>query len=79
MADEQGTDDASSGGNAEFAQAFKDLAKGERTASALESHLTSLESKIDALLASVDKQGNDKPFITENGKSSSKDSSQKDE
>jgi hypothetical protein len=35
-------------------QAFLELAKGERTAAALESHLDSLESKIEALLAKAE-------------------------
>ncbi|KAI0381921.1 hypothetical protein F5Y04DRAFT_53852 [Hypomontagnella monticulosa] len=39
---------------AEMAQAFKDLARGEQQAAALEASLTSLESKLDALLASVE-------------------------
>jgi len=43
-------------GDTDLAQAFKDLAKGERTASAMEHQLTSLEHKIDELLASVDNQ-----------------------
>ncbi|KAA6416292.1 MAG: hypothetical protein FRX48_01012 [Lasallia pustulata] len=38
-------------------QAFKDLAKGEKTASAMETQLTQLEKKIDDLLASVDDAG----------------------
>ncbi|KAK3988125.1 hypothetical protein QBC44DRAFT_330182 [Cladorrhinum sp. PSN332] len=33
-------------------QALKDLARGEQTASALETNLTSLESRLDELLAS---------------------------
>ncbi|QDS67470.1 hypothetical protein FKW77_000906 [Venturia effusa] len=39
---------------AEFAKAFKELQKGEQTAAALENHLTSLEKKIDDLLASAE-------------------------
>lgn len=35
---------------AEVAQAFKDLERAEQTAAALESHLDSLEKKIDELL-----------------------------
>lgn len=44
------------GDNAEldFAQAFKDLARGERAAAALEDHLDSLERKIEELLAKAD-------------------------
>ncbi|MCJ1241466.1 hypothetical protein MMC14_009471 [Varicellaria rhodocarpa] len=43
----------------DLAQAFKDLAKGERTALAMENQLTSLERKIDDLLASVDSKASD--------------------
>lgn len=35
-------------------QAFKDLARGERAAAALEEHLDTLERKIEALLAKAD-------------------------
>ncbi|KAL2138593.1 hypothetical protein VTI28DRAFT_6521 [Corynascus sepedonium] len=35
-----------------LAQALRDLARGEQTASTLEANLTSLESKLDAILAS---------------------------
>ncbi|KAH7132095.1 hypothetical protein B0J11DRAFT_577041 [Dendryphion nanum] len=38
----------------EFAQAFKELARGERAASALEDHLDSLEKKIEELLAKAE-------------------------
>ncbi|KAH8675752.1 hypothetical protein BX600DRAFT_507962 [Xylariales sp. PMI_506] len=37
--------------DADFAQAFKDLARGEQHAAAMEANLTKLESKLDALLA----------------------------
>ncbi|OCL08264.1 hypothetical protein AOQ84DRAFT_376902 [Glonium stellatum] len=40
----------------DFAQAFQDLARGERTAAALESHLTALEKKIEELLAKADEE-----------------------
>ncbi|KAF2141785.1 uncharacterized protein K452DRAFT_298450 [Aplosporella prunicola CBS 121167] len=43
--------DFSAGDGADLAQAFKDLARGERTASAMEDHLTALERKIDEMLA----------------------------
>ncbi|KAI3323521.1 hypothetical protein HD806DRAFT_90033 [Xylariaceae sp. AK1471] len=39
---------------AEMAQAFKDLARGEQQAAAIEANLTNLESKLDALLASIE-------------------------
>ncbi|TID27271.1 hypothetical protein E2P81_ATG00034 [Venturia nashicola] len=39
---------------AEFATAFKELQRGEQTATALENHLSSLEKKIDELLASAE-------------------------
>jgi multidrug resistance efflux pump len=37
-----------------LANALRDLARGERTAAALEDQLTSLEAKIEALLATAD-------------------------
>ncbi|KAL3423850.1 hypothetical protein PVAG01_05597 [Phlyctema vagabunda] len=40
--------------DADLAQAFKDLARGEKTAQALEANLTNLEKKIDDLLASFE-------------------------
>ncbi|KAF2842976.1 hypothetical protein M501DRAFT_1012358 [Patellaria atrata CBS 101060] len=42
--------------DADFAQAFKELQKGESTAAALEKHLTELESKIEELLAKADEE-----------------------
>ncbi|KZM23235.1 uncharacterized protein EKO05_0008291 [Ascochyta rabiei] len=44
---------------AEFAEAIKELARGERTASALERHLDSLERKIEELLAQAEKAERD--------------------
>lgn len=38
---------------------MKELARGERTASALESHLDSLEKKIEELLAQTEKAEKD--------------------
>ncbi|KAF7504306.1 hypothetical protein GJ744_002495 [Endocarpon pusillum] len=38
---------------ADMAKAFQELARGEQTASALESRLTEVERRIDQLLASV--------------------------
>lgn len=35
-------------------QAFKDLQRGEQTATALENHLSALEKKIDDLLATAE-------------------------
>ncbi|KAI4607190.1 hypothetical protein J4E83_009646 [Alternaria metachromatica] len=40
---------------AELAQAFKDLQRGEQTAAALENHLDSIEKQIEALLAQAEK------------------------
>ncbi|GAP83432.2 hypothetical protein SAMD00023353_0202110 [Rosellinia necatrix] len=37
-----------------MAQAFRDLARGEQQAAAIEANLANLESKLDALLASID-------------------------
>ncbi|KAI1774050.1 hypothetical protein F4818DRAFT_90357 [Hypoxylon cercidicola] len=39
---------------AALAQAYKDIARGEQHAAALEASLTSLESKLDVLLASIE-------------------------
>ncbi|KAI0842904.1 hypothetical protein F5Y06DRAFT_291896 [Hypoxylon sp. FL0890] len=39
---------------AEMAKAFTDLLRGEQAATALEANLTHLESKLDALLASME-------------------------
>ncbi|KAI9845703.1 MAG: hypothetical protein M1838_001566 [Thelocarpon superellum] len=50
MASEETVD----GKDGDLAQAFRDLAKGERTAAALEAGLSGLERKIDLLLASVE-------------------------
>ncbi|KAK3075716.1 hypothetical protein LTR53_000758 [Teratosphaeriaceae sp. CCFEE 6253] len=38
-----------------LAKAFQELAKGERTAAALENQLSSMEAKIEALLAQAEK------------------------
>lgn len=38
----------------EMKRAFEDLARGEETATLLEASLTALESKLDAILASID-------------------------
>ncbi|KAK7941058.1 uncharacterized protein PG986_013445 [Apiospora aurea] len=42
---------AASSSQAEMAQAFKDLARGEQQAAAMEANLTKLEAKLDELLA----------------------------
>lgn len=59
---------------------MKELARGERTASALESHLDSLEKKIEELLAQAEKAEKDiqagasstseKPSLQDGSKSS---------
>ncbi|KAI5358598.1 hypothetical protein Slin15195_G110460 [Septoria linicola] len=40
---------------ADLAKAFQELAKGERTATALETQLSAMEAKIEALLAQAEK------------------------
>lgn len=40
----------------EVAEALKEIARGEQTASMLEANLTSLESKLDAILAGLESQ-----------------------
>ncbi|KAE9969847.1 hypothetical protein EG328_006634 [Venturia inaequalis] len=52
--DQNGHDSDQQGAQAEFAKAFKELQRGELTATALENHLSSLEKKIDHLLASAE-------------------------
>ncbi|KAI0160318.1 hypothetical protein GGR57DRAFT_499730 [Xylariaceae sp. FL1272] len=44
---------------AEMAQAFKDLARGEQQAAAIEANLTNLENKLDALLAAFEANGSE--------------------
>jgi len=66
-------DDGAEGPNvehvgAEFAKAFQELAKGERTASALESRLTNIESRIDQLLASIEEHSRNGYAMAGNGK-----------
>ncbi|KAK7532152.1 uncharacterized protein J3D65DRAFT_635934 [Phyllosticta citribraziliensis] len=41
-------------GDTDLAQAFQDLARGEQTAAALETHLDKIEKQIEALLAAAD-------------------------
>ncbi|KAL8677784.1 MAG: hypothetical protein Q9186_005817 [Xanthomendoza sp. 1 TL-2023] len=44
-------------GEADLAQAFQEIARGEQAASAMENQLTALEQKIDALLAGAQSPG----------------------
>ncbi|KAJ4301191.1 hypothetical protein N0V90_003282 [Kalmusia sp. IMI 367209] len=46
--------DAGHHAEADFAQALKEIARGERTATALENHLDSLEKKIEEMLAKAE-------------------------
>ncbi|KAF5027672.1 hypothetical protein F66182_233 [Fusarium sp. NRRL 66182] len=41
-------------GDADLAQAYRDLARGEQAATALESNLSNLESRLDAILAALE-------------------------
>jgi len=43
----------------DMAKAFQELARGEKTASALENRLTNIESRIEQLLASIEEKGDD--------------------
>ncbi|KAF1815770.1 hypothetical protein P152DRAFT_455484 [Eremomyces bilateralis CBS 781.70] len=51
MTEKHNGESANASVEADFAQALKELTRGEQTAAALENHLTSLESKIEELLA----------------------------
>lgn len=51
---------SSSSSDADLAQAFRELVRGEQTAQILESSLTNLESKLDALLASFEARDGDR-------------------
>ncbi|MCJ1399690.1 hypothetical protein MMC11_002892 [Xylographa trunciseda] len=51
------------GGDRDLAQAFKDLARGEQTASAMENKLSGLEQRIDDLLASMEENSRDKNSV----------------
>ncbi|GAB7359496.1 hypothetical protein MBLNU230_g6141t1 [Neophaeotheca triangularis] len=53
QASSEGTDEA------DLAKAFQELAKGERTATALENQLSSMEAKIEMLLAQAEKDQQD--------------------
>ena len=74
MAPPQPNGDASSTlPEADLAQAFKDVARGERTASALEQHLDTLEKRIEELL--VHAQENQRNIEAGNGQPSPRSSS----
>ncbi|KAI1489272.1 hypothetical protein F5X96DRAFT_641705 [Biscogniauxia mediterranea] len=53
---------------AELAQAFKDLARGEQQAAALEANLANLENRLDALLASIEGGSAPNDEVTGRGK-----------
>ncbi|PSS27839.1 hypothetical protein M430DRAFT_32417 [Amorphotheca resinae ATCC 22711] len=55
----------------DLAQAFAEVARGEKTAQALEAHLSTLEKKIDDLLASFDEAELQRMDESSNGKESS--------
>ncbi|KAL6868464.1 hypothetical protein J3F83DRAFT_737207 [Trichoderma novae-zelandiae] len=46
--------EAGPGPEADLAQTLRDLARGEQAAAAMEANLTTLESKLDTLLAAFD-------------------------
>ncbi|OAA43234.1 hypothetical protein NOR_04601 [Metarhizium rileyi] len=52
----QAPDEERSGETVDLAQAYRDLAKGEQTATALEANLANLESKLDAMLAVLEEK-----------------------
>ncbi|KAK0270501.1 hypothetical protein LTR35_014037 [Friedmanniomyces endolithicus] len=59
MASEKSVASGTGVGEADLAKAFQELAKGERAAAALENQLTSMEAKIEALLAQAEKEQED--------------------
>lgn len=58
-------------------QAFKDLQRGEQTATALENHLSALEKKIDELLASAEENQNVATKKTESSQEAAESSTDK--
>ncbi|KAK3300384.1 uncharacterized protein B0H64DRAFT_437554 [Chaetomium fimeti] len=62
---------SSSSVNDNLAQALKDLARGEQTASTLEANLTNLEGKLDEILASFGVSEADLDALDEQEKSQS--------
>ncbi|KAK5739416.1 hypothetical protein LTR17_005321 [Elasticomyces elasticus] len=56
MAPEKSDPSASRADEGDLVKAFQELAKGERTAAALENQLSSMEAKIEALLAEAEKE-----------------------
>lgn len=51
--------DGPEAGATDLSKAFQELARGEQTATALENRLSSVEQKLDQLLAAVIEEGND--------------------
>ncbi|KAG8666083.1 hypothetical protein FPOAC2_11176 [Fusarium poae] len=49
---------AAGSGDADLAQAYRDLARGEQAATNLENNLTNLESRLDAILAALEASEN---------------------
>ncbi|KAI1178712.1 hypothetical protein F4777DRAFT_58829 [Nemania sp. FL0916] len=71
--DQQRAEEASSASTeAQMAQAFRDLARGEQQAAAIEAHLASFESKLDALLASIEAGSDAAKVDAEENKTSNK-------
>ncbi|UZP44382.1 hypothetical protein NXS19_012194 [Fusarium pseudograminearum] len=52
----------SDSGDADLAQAYRDLARGEQAATNLENNLTNLESRLDAILAALEANENLQAF-----------------
>ncbi|KAI9167002.1 hypothetical protein HJFPF1_03121 [Paramyrothecium foliicola] len=59
---------ASKTDDADLAQAYKDLLRGEQAATALEANLSNLESKLDALLATFEAKNPEQPEDKTKGK-----------
>ncbi|KAI5465945.1 hypothetical protein BGZ63DRAFT_374939 [Mariannaea sp. PMI_226] len=52
---------SSSSSDVDLAQAYRDLARGEQAATALEANLANLESKLDTILAALEANSARKP------------------
>ncbi|KAF2433271.1 hypothetical protein EJ08DRAFT_694549 [Tothia fuscella] len=74
---QNGGDTHQANGTTEFAQAFKEITRGEQTAAALENHLDALERKINDLLENAEKNHGDAKEKVESSKDDQTETSNK--